>query len=303
VELANMNRLFYTPDQCGMSKVAAARKSLTFINPDVEIEDFNCDITTVSNFEHFTDMIKKGGLNGNPVDLVLSCVDNFQARLTINQACNECGQAWMESGVSEDAVSGHMQLLKPGELACFECAPPLIIASGVDEKTLKREGVCAASLPTTMGIVAGVLAQNALKYLLDFGTVSSYLGYIALVDHFPTMQLKPNPECVSYWCRKQQQLFETRRASAQPAAQTLAEPDTPLHATNEWGIEVDHGEDLKGARDCAAASTQQLLAGDIEYAQGKRNEPKYEVKTGDEVHADDSEDLSSLMAQLSGLQK
>ena len=75
--------------------------------------------TTVSNFEHFTDMIKKGGLNGNPVDLVLSCVDNFQARLTINQACNECGQAWMESGVSEDAVSGHMQLLKPGELACF----------------------------------------------------------------------------------------------------------------------------------------------------------------------------------------
>ena len=44
VELANMNRLFYTPDQCGMSKVAAARKSLSFINPDVEIEDFNRDI-------------------------------------------------------------------------------------------------------------------------------------------------------------------------------------------------------------------------------------------------------------------
>ena len=41
VELANMNRLFYTPDQCGMSKVAAARKSLSFINPDVVIEDYN----------------------------------------------------------------------------------------------------------------------------------------------------------------------------------------------------------------------------------------------------------------------
>ena len=44
VELANMNRLFYTPDQCGMSKVAAARKSLSFINPDVEIEDYNYNI-------------------------------------------------------------------------------------------------------------------------------------------------------------------------------------------------------------------------------------------------------------------
>lgn len=39
--------------------------------------------------------------------------------------------------------------------ACFECLPPLVVASGIDERTLKREGVCAASLPTTMGIVAG----------------------------------------------------------------------------------------------------------------------------------------------------
>ena len=41
------------------------------------------------------------------------------------------------------------------------CAPPL--ASGIDEKTLKREGVCAASLPTTMAVVAGLLVQNTLK--------------------------------------------------------------------------------------------------------------------------------------------
>lgn len=34
------------------------------------------------------------------------------------------------------------------------------------------QGVCAASLPTTMGIVAGLLVQNTLKYLLGFGQVS-----------------------------------------------------------------------------------------------------------------------------------
>ena len=54
------------------------------------------------------------------------------------------------------------------------------MAEGTDEKTLKREGVCAASLPTTMGIVAGFLVQNTLKFLLDFGEVSPYLGYNAL---------------------------------------------------------------------------------------------------------------------------
>lgn len=62
-------------------------------------------------------------------------------------------------------------LCRPGETACFACAPPLIVASNFDEKTLKRDGVCAASLPTTMGIVAGFLVQNTLEYLLKFGQV------------------------------------------------------------------------------------------------------------------------------------
>lgn len=45
----------------------------------------------------------------------------------------------------------------------LQCAPPLVVAANIDEKTLKREGVCAASLPTTMGVVAGILVQNVLK--------------------------------------------------------------------------------------------------------------------------------------------
>ena len=62
----------------------------------------------------------QGHLSGaNPVDLVLSCVDNFEARMAINQAACELGQVWLESGVSEDAVSGHVQLLRPGHTACF----------------------------------------------------------------------------------------------------------------------------------------------------------------------------------------
>ena len=66
------------------------------------------------------------------------------------------------------------QVVIPGDTACFECVPPLVVASGIDEKTLKREGVCAASLPTTMGIVAGLLVQNTLKYLLGFGQVLAH---------------------------------------------------------------------------------------------------------------------------------
>ncbi len=83
--------------------------------------------------------------------------------MAINTACLELNEKWFESGVSENAVSGHIQYVSPGETACFGCAPPLVVASNIDERTLKREGVCAASLPTTMGIVAGFLVQNTLK--------------------------------------------------------------------------------------------------------------------------------------------
>ena len=61
----------------------------------------------------------KGGLRGR-VDVVLSCVDNYEARMAVNRACNELGQTWFESGVSENAVSGHIQFLIPGETACFD---------------------------------------------------------------------------------------------------------------------------------------------------------------------------------------
>ncbi|VEL07078.1 unnamed protein product, partial [Protopolystoma xenopodis] len=166
VELANMNRLFYQPHQSGLSKVDAASATLLSINPDIQVEAHNLDITLVENYDILIDRFTSGArTGGGPVDLVLSCVDNFEARMTINKICNELGQVWFESGVSENALSCHIQLMWPGRTPCFECAPPFLIASGIDERSLKREGVCAASLPTTMAIVAGLLVQNALKWL------------------------------------------------------------------------------------------------------------------------------------------
>ncbi|XP_014768702.1 ubiquitin-like modifier-activating enzyme 5 [Octopus bimaculoides] len=251
VELANMNRLFYQPHQAGMSKVEAAERTLKEINPDVQFEVFNYNITTMDNFQHFMDKIKTGGKTENsPVDLVLSCVDNFEARMAINTACNELGQVWIESGVSENAVSGHIQLVIPGETPCFACAPPLVVATKTDEKTLKREGVCAASLPTTMAIVAGFLVQNTLKYLLKFGTVTPYLGYNALEDFFPTMSMKPNPQCDDRFCLKQQEEYKKREA-LKPKEVLLEVEESPVeHEENEWKIELvseTSEEELKAA--------------------------------------------------------
>ncbi|XP_065065925.1 ubiquitin-like modifier-activating enzyme 5 [Rhopilema esculentum] len=251
VELANMNRLFFRPEHSGMSKVEAAERTLKEINPDVEFEVFNYNITTVDNFDHFIAKVKTGGLQGQAVDLVLSCVDNYEARMAVNTACNELGQSWIESGVSENAVSGHIQFIVPGETACFACAPPLVVASNIDEKTLKRDGVCAASLPTTMGVVAGFLVQNTLKYLLNFGTVTFYLGYNAMQDFFPQMTMRPNPQCEDRNCLKKQNEYNIKLAEMKKNGDNLkASTDEPevVHEDNSWGIcLVDESADVEEA--------------------------------------------------------
>ncbi|XP_061122281.1 ubiquitin-like modifier-activating enzyme 5 isoform X2 [Syngnathus typhle] len=231
VELANMNRLFFQPHQAGLSKVEAAEHTLRNINPDVRFETHNYNITTLDNFDHFMERLSHGGLDDSKaVDLVLSCVDNFEARMAINTACNELGQTWMESGVSENAVSGHIQLINPGETACFACAPPLVVAANIDEKTLKREGVCAASLPTTMGVVAGILVQNVLN-----------------------MAMKPNPQCNDRHCRRQQEVYEKREAE-RPKTEVVQEEEEVLHEDNEWGIELVVSEEANGEEETAAVA-------------------------------------------------
>lgn len=55
------------------------------INPDVVIETYNYNITTVQNFEHFMTILTTKSLRNDRVDLILCCVDNFEARMSVNR--------------------------------------------------------------------------------------------------------------------------------------------------------------------------------------------------------------------------
>lgn len=53
------------------------------------------NITTNDGYEHLKDRITKGSINNNShVDLVLSCVDNYSARMAVNSICNDVNQIW-----------------------------------------------------------------------------------------------------------------------------------------------------------------------------------------------------------------
>lgn len=303
VELSNMNRLFFTPKDVGLTKVEAARRTLSFVNPDVELEAHNANIC--QDFDLFMSRILNGkdsmhqmrqqgeGEQGSeqrsgldcpgkwPVDLVLSCVDNYAARITISQACNEAGVPWFNSGVSENATSGQIQLCIPGVLACFQCAPPYVVATKEDENSIKREGVCAASLPTTMGVTAGFLVQNALKFLLGFGRPSTFVGWESLQDHFTSLRLRPNDECADAWCCRRQEEVHEKGLSLEfflPHVKEEQAKDGPLHEENPFGISlVEDGEENESvgagshggseARGVACASSVDDLAAKLKSLQ------------------------------------
>ena len=77
-----------------MTKTDAAAQTLSSINPDVSLESFTMNITTVEGFERFKASLTAEDGTTSRVDLVLSCVDNYEARITINQAGAQADISW-----------------------------------------------------------------------------------------------------------------------------------------------------------------------------------------------------------------
>ena len=197
------------------------------------------DVTHLSNYDSLLSLIQSDAILRQ--NLVLCCVDNFSARMSVNQLCLQASVPWLESGLSENAVSGHIQFVAPGVTACFSCAPPLVVATGL-EASLKKEGVCVASLPTTSAIIAGLLVQNALKYLLKFGKCSEVLAYNSIQDYFSSYSLKPNPSCSSKLCvqRQGEMLSDTELNKIFCVREDETQNKQEIKEENEWNIEVIH---------------------------------------------------------------
>lgn len=145
-----------------------------------------------------------------------------------------------------------------------------------------------------MGIVAGLLVQNTLKYLLKFGSVSPFLGYNALDDFFPSYAMKPNPECDDSFCIKRQKEHQERAkiTSVVKVEEEVVENQV-LHEENEWEISV------------VEESPKEVKTSSNQIAPGLRlayeNAPSNSTKT--EETSTGSENVADLMQQLMSLSK
>lgn len=67
--------------------------------------------------------------------------------------------------------------------------------------------------------------------------MSEYVGYNAMSDYFPSMSMKPNPQCDSLHCRKRQEEYKVRLASLPPPQDEAEEKEEAVvHESNEWGM-------------------------------------------------------------------
>ncbi|CAK4081317.1 unnamed protein product [Aphanomyces euteiches] len=96
VKMASMSRMHFLPEQVGMTKVQASRIYLRHLNPHVEIETYHCDVTNELDADILLDVLQDCKMQQQtpqnnqmtfrlPMDAIVCCVDNSQARKRVNQ--------------------------------------------------------------------------------------------------------------------------------------------------------------------------------------------------------------------------
>ena len=184
VEVENLNRMGFLPADVGKAKVEVITQRLQKINPDVKIHAHHGDILDWGMDETFETAVQQS-------DIVLMGLDNYPARMFVNQKCVNLQKVLVDAGVARSALSGNIHLIIPGKTACMMCTARF---HGKNEK-VERGEACTASLPTTMALIAALQVQETLKYLLNFGELADYLTYNALTGETLAYQTQRDPNC------------------------------------------------------------------------------------------------------------
>lgn len=173
VDLSNLNRqILYGTDDIGRDKVSAASERLSGLNDNLTLIPLKCDIG-----DEITPHL-------DGCDLIIDCVDNFEARHILNRISLEKKIPMLHAGVTEFYCQ--LTLLKPGETPCLGC----FIPEGTPES---GKGIIGAMA----GIAGSIEALEAIKYLT--GTGENLANRMLFIDmknlSFNSINIKKNPGC------------------------------------------------------------------------------------------------------------
>jgi molybdopterin/thiamine biosynthesis adenylyltransferase/rhodanese-related sulfurtransferase len=180
VDESNLQRqILHNVDRIGDRKVDSAKKTLTALNPDVNVVAHD----TRLGADNVVELLSQ-------YDIVVDGADNFPSRYLLNDASLKTGTPVVHGSIFR--FEGQATVFKPHDGPCYRCfipePPPAELAPSCAE---------AGVLGVLPGIVGSIQALEAIKLILGLGDDLSgrLLAYDALEQSFHTYKINRDPHC------------------------------------------------------------------------------------------------------------
>jgi sulfur-carrier protein adenylyltransferase/sulfurtransferase len=180
VDDSNLQRqILHNTERIGQYKAESARKTLTALNPDVNV------ITYIERLDE--DNVHRIIAD---YDVIVDGTDNFPTRYLLNDAAILANKPVVHGSVFR--FEGQLTIFKPYDGPCYRCLypepPPPALAPSCAE---------AGVLGVLPGIIGLLQATETIKLLLNLGDplVGRLLTYDALAGEFNELRLYRDPNC------------------------------------------------------------------------------------------------------------
>lgn len=180
VDASNLQRqILHNMERIGERKVDSAKKTLTAINPDVDVVTYDVRFGA----DNILDIL-------DGYDVVVDGTDNFPTRYLLNDASLLKRIPVVHGSIFR--FEGQVTVFDPYNGPCYRCLlpepPPPELAPSCAE---------AGVLGVLPGIVGSIQALEAIKLLLDLGDPlrGRLLAYDALEQSFRTFKVRRDPAC------------------------------------------------------------------------------------------------------------
>jgi molybdopterin/thiamine biosynthesis adenylyltransferase/rhodanese-related sulfurtransferase len=182
VDASNLQRqILHNMDRIGDRKVDSAKKTLTALNPDVNVVTYDVRLGADNVLEII-----------DGYDLIVDGTDNFPTRYLVNDASLLKRIPVVHGSIFR--FEGQATVFAPYEGPCYRCLipepPPPELAPSCAE---------AGVLGVLPGIVGSIQAIEAIKVLLGLGEplIGRLLAYDSLEQSFRTFKVNRDPNCPS----------------------------------------------------------------------------------------------------------
>jgi molybdopterin/thiamine biosynthesis adenylyltransferase/rhodanese-related sulfurtransferase len=180
VDESNLQRqILHNLDRIGERKVDSAKKSLTAINPDVDVVTYDVRLGA----DNVVDMIRD-------YDVIVDGTDNFPTRYLVNDASLLTKVPVVHGSIFR--FEGQATVFAPYQGPCYRCLipepPPADLAPSCAE---------AGVLGVLPGIIGSIQAMEAIKVILGLGEplIGRLLAYDALEESFRSFKVNRDPAC------------------------------------------------------------------------------------------------------------